>query len=565
MARISWPLLVALLLSRPHHHTVCSLSTPPSKEVVAVIGGGASGLTIAHVLQQSGKYQVTVFEADPTLGGHVRSVNNPLNGDERLNIGHATHMGMFVNLRLMLRHFHVQEWPVGRGSNEEPGLFRMISVTAKGQTFQPPLQDILSPRVWWDAFWFYFHSYMNPEQGLDDFLATTHRSFSKPFLDILYWAMATFEFDKHEEEVGEYALGAVRALLITQVFFQYLLCDAFEGWLPDKIDGGLKADLASRIERIPALSRKEKQELLGVFEELTSDAPLASYFTSEYGTAVKRLAAGAGQVLTNTTVSQVFKTETGRNVLETTNGETFEADRIVFTTHPSIVGRVLDGDDYPKHAAVLQQIDSGAVGVRIIHANDLPFSYPPSNDASHFEMDDAPPLLGIFDISELTTMITTHGQGPKRTREAGWLSVAYPVYQNKTLNRHERLLEKLPCVDATVYPWTRATAVFPKSRRKIVDLQGRDGIYITGQALTGVNKASELQITNALNLCYNWFGVLPPWKYFFPCPMLPDCNDDDAFVTPESPLEAAGLAIKSLVGSFLITSAVSSLGVKFFD
>jgi hypothetical protein len=539
--------------------------TPPSKEVVAVVGGGASGLTIAHILQQSGRYEVKVLEAHPTLGGHVRSVRNPFNGEECLNIGHATHMGMFVNLRLMLRHFHVQEWPVGRGPNEEPGLFRMMSVTAKGETFQPPLQNILSPRVWWDAFWFYFHSYMNPEQGLDDFLATHHQSFSKPFLDILYWAMATFEFDKRKEEVGEYALGAVRALLITQVFFQYLLCDAFEGWLPNRIDGGLKADLASRIGRIPALSRKEKQNLLGIFEELTSDAPLASYFTSDYGTAIQTLAAGAGHVLTNKTVSQVCKTETGRHRLETTSGETIEADHVVFTMHPSIVGRVLDDDDYPKHTAALQQIDSGAVGVRVIHANDLPFPYPPLNDALHVEMDNAPPLFGIFDISELTTMITTHTQGPKRRREAGWLSVAYPVYQNMTLNCHEHLLEELPCVDVTVYPWTRATAIFPKTRREIVDLQGRDGIYITGQALTGVNKASELQITNALNLCYNQFGVLPPWKYFFPCPMLPDCNDVDAFVAPESPLEAAGLAMKSLVGSFLITSAVSSLGVKFFN
>jgi hypothetical protein len=564
MARISWPLLVALLLSRPTHHFVYSLSTPPSKEVVAVVGGGASGLTIAHILQQSGKYQVKVLEADPILGGHVRSVKNPFNGEESLNIGHATHMGMFVNLRLMLRHFSVPEWPVGRGPNNEPGLFRMITVTAKGETFQPPLQDILSPRVWWDAFWFYFHSYTNPEQRLDDFLAT-HQSFSKPFLDILYWAMATFEFDKHKDEAGEYALGAARALLITQVFFQYLLCDAFEGWLPNRIDGGLKAHLASRIERIPTMSRKEKQKLLGVFEELTSDAPLASYFTSEYGTAVEKLAAGAGHVLTNATVSQVYKTDTGRHMLEITNGETIEADHVVFTTHPSIVGSVLDGDDYPKHAAALQQIDSGAVGVRIIHANDLPFSYPSSNDASYFEMDDAPPLLGIFDISELTTMITTHTQGLKKTREAGWLSIAYPVYQNMTLNRHEQLLEKLPCVDATVYPWTRATAGFSKTRKTIVDLQGRGGIYITGQTLTGVNKASELQITNALNLCYNHFGVLPPWKHFFPCPMLPDCNDVDAFVGTKSLLEAAGLAIKSLVGSFLITSAVSSLGVKFFD
>jgi Flavin containing amine oxidoreductase len=528
-----------------------------------VVGGGASGLTIAHVLQQSGQYQVNVFEAEPSLGGHVRSVKDPLNGEECLNIGHATHMGMFVNLRLMLRHLGVPEWPVGRGPNDEPGLFRMISVTANGETFQPPLEAILSPRVWWDAFWFYFHSYTNPEQRLDNFLAT-YQSFSQRFLDILYWAVATFEFDKHKEEAGEYALGAARALLITRVFFQYLLCDAFEGSLPNRVDRGLKKDLASRIELRSTILRKEKQHLLEIFEELTSDTPLASYFTSEYVTAVEKLAAGAGNVLTNAAVSRVYKTHNGRHVIEIMNGETMEADYVVFTTHPSIVGRVLDCSDYPKHAAALQRIDSGAVGVRIIHANDLTSSYPPPNDASYFDMNDPPPLLGIFDISQLTT-IAGQTQRPKKIREAGWLSVAYPVYRNMTLNRHEQLLEKVPCLDAAVYPWTRATATFPKIRRDIMDLQGRDGIFITGQTLTGVNKASELQITNALNLCYDSFGVLPPWKHFFPCPMLPDCNDDDAFLMTKSPLEAAGLAMKSLVGSFLLTSAVSSLGVKFFN
>ena len=543
--------------------TAYSLSSP-SKPIVAVVGGGISSLTIAHVLEQSGNYQVEVLEASPQLGGHIRYLENPLDSGELLNIGHATHMGMFCNLRWMLKHFDVTEVPVGRGSNDEPGLFRMISITGtNGETFQPPLHDITSPTIWWEAFRFYFGSFLTPEERLDDFLARHH--FSKRFLDILYWAMATFEFDKYKNEAGEYALGTARALLITQVFFQYLLCDAFEGSLPAKVDTGLKDDLAARIMRLPNMTIQRKTSLVERFRELTSDAPLASYFTADYGKVVDKLAEGGGRVRTTAKVTRVLK-KNGRNIVETLNGDVIEADHVVFTTHPSIVARVLSKEHYPQHLAAIEGIESGAVGVKIIHANDLSFPYPPRLNFTSFDMDSSPILLGIFDISQLTTTtMTNYKEHDISPREAGWLSVAYPVYKEASLNRHEQLLERIPCADSSVYPWTRATPSFVDSRRDIVKLQGIDGIYMTGQVLTGVNKASELQVTNALNLCHDHFGVTPPWETFVPCPMLPDCNDVDAFYKAKSRVEAAFLALKSLVGSFLLTSAVSILGRDFFN
>jgi hypothetical protein len=540
---------------------VFSLS-PPSKPTVAVVGGGISGLTIAHVLEMSGNYQVEVLEASSYLGGHIRYVENPLNPGELLNIGHATHMGLFCNLRWMLKHFHVKEVPVGRGSNDKPGLFRMISVTGtNGETFQPPLHDITSPAIWWEAFRFYFGSFLTPEERLDGFLSRNH--FSKQFLDILYWAMATFEFDKYRHEADEYALGAARALLITQVFFQYLLCDAFDGSLPAKVDSGLKDDLASRIMRLPNMTTKRKVSLVERFRELTSDAPLASYFTADYGAVVHKLAERAGRVRTNAQVTRVLK-KNGRNIVETLDGDAIEADHVVFTTHPSIVARVLCTEDYPQHLAAIDGIESGTVGVQIIHSSDLSFPYPPRLDSTSFDMDSPIAILGIFDISQLTTM-TNHGEHHISPREAGWLSVAYPVYKEASLNHHKQLLEQIPYADTSVYPWTRATPSFIDSRRDIVKLQGTDGIYMTGQALTGVNKASELQVTNALNLCHDHFGVTPPWETFVACPMLPDCNDVDAFYKAKSRVEAAFLAIKSLVGSFLLASAVSILGKDFFN
>ena len=64
-----------------------------------------------------------------------------------------------------------------------------------------------------------------------------------------------------------------------------------------------------------------------------------------------------------------------------------------------------------------------------------------------------------------------------------------------------------------------------------------------------MNKASELQVTNALRLCNDYFGVLPPWGEFISTLFLPDCNDEDAFRRASSIVEAVPLAWKSLVGS----------------
>ena len=41
---------------------------------IAVIGGGASGMATAYLLDKQG-HQVTVFERQPILGGHIRTLN----------------------------------------------------------------------------------------------------------------------------------------------------------------------------------------------------------------------------------------------------------------------------------------------------------------------------------------------------------------------------------------------------------------------------------------------------------------------------------------------------------
>ena len=40
---------------------------------IAIIGGGSAGLVTAHLLD--GVHEVTLFEREPILGGHVRTLN----------------------------------------------------------------------------------------------------------------------------------------------------------------------------------------------------------------------------------------------------------------------------------------------------------------------------------------------------------------------------------------------------------------------------------------------------------------------------------------------------------
>ena len=564
----------------------------PTSENLVVVGGGISGLVVGHVLSASSRYNVTLLEANSEIGGHIRSLPDPQSPNHLLNIGHATHMGMFVNLRIMLKHLKIQEWPVGRGPNETPGLFRMLSVSLEsGHRVQPPMEDILRLSVWWEAFKFYFASYLEPEIPLEKHLK--ERQYSDTFLDVLHWATATFEFDKCKEEMRTYSLGAARALLITQVFFQYLLCDAFQGSLPEKIDSGLKQDLAKRISKerntkngVTIIDDDDPtlQELKDVFQNITEGTPLASYFTADYNAAASKLAAGIDQVRTGTVVSSVKRNsddrrlnDTKRTILvETMEGEILETEHVIFATHPSIIPKLLNKDDFVQHQSALQSMNTGAVGVKIIHASNLPFEYPPCTQKSlAYSMEQPPSILGIFDISQLTRIKETGEPATMfnaskistetfKIQEAGYLSVAHPVYVDKSRNIHNRWLQDVACIDSTVYPWTVATPSFLKARHRVEELQGKDGIYIIGQALTGVNKASELQVTNALLLCRRWFGVNPLWRCSYLYPMLPDCNDNDATYQAQSLLEAAKLALKSLVGSFVLTGAVSKVGVKFF-
>jgi uncharacterized protein len=87
---------------------------------IAIIGGGASGMVTAYLLDKQG-HQVTVFEREPMLGGHIRTLNqnvqpNRSNCDLVLENGVLEFPTTFHNFMALMTELGVKVEPVNVGS-----------------------------------------------------------------------------------------------------------------------------------------------------------------------------------------------------------------------------------------------------------------------------------------------------------------------------------------------------------------------------------------------------------------------------------------------------------------
>lgn len=90
---------------------------------IAIIGGGASGMVTAYLLNKKG-HQVTVFEKQPLLGGHIRTLNknvkpNQSDCDQVLESGVLEFPRAFHHFLELMKELEVELEPVNIGS----GLF----------------------------------------------------------------------------------------------------------------------------------------------------------------------------------------------------------------------------------------------------------------------------------------------------------------------------------------------------------------------------------------------------------------------------------------------------------
>lgn len=88
---------------------------------IAIIGGGASGMTSAYYLNQQG-HQVTVIEKQAQLGGHICTLNKNVNVD-KLNPKHILEAGVlefsteFHNFLTLMGELNVELEPINVGSS----------------------------------------------------------------------------------------------------------------------------------------------------------------------------------------------------------------------------------------------------------------------------------------------------------------------------------------------------------------------------------------------------------------------------------------------------------------
>lgn len=87
---------------------------------IAVLGGGASGMATAYLLDKQG-HHVTVFERQPMLGGHIRTLNknvkpNQSECNEILESGTLEFPAKFYNFVALMQELEVELVPVDIGS-----------------------------------------------------------------------------------------------------------------------------------------------------------------------------------------------------------------------------------------------------------------------------------------------------------------------------------------------------------------------------------------------------------------------------------------------------------------
>ena len=91
---------------------------------IALIGGGASGMSAAYLLDRQG-HHVTVFEREPMLGGHIRTLNknvkpNRSDCSERLESGVLEFPDVFHNFIALMKDLDIELISVNVGSSLFP-------------------------------------------------------------------------------------------------------------------------------------------------------------------------------------------------------------------------------------------------------------------------------------------------------------------------------------------------------------------------------------------------------------------------------------------------------------
>ena len=270
---------------------------------IAIIGGGASGMVTAYLLDRQG-HQVTVFERESVLGGHIRTLNQnvqPNRSDCNLILENGvlefpTSFHNFINL---MAELDVELEPVSIGSalfikngnhylskvaidRNFTGIKRLLE-SWRMNLFYLRAASLLIAAKFWEAINF-------QDRSLAD-------SFQQPSLQntwLKLFAMYSYSipFPQIDDCPAELVIPTLRD-------------DVFVDWV--RIKGGVYSYL---------------QKILDRFK---------------------------GEILLGVEIATIHRTLTGVSI-ELTAGKTQEFDKVVFATPPDVVLKLL-GDPHPEEIA----------------------------------------------------------------------------------------------------------------------------------------------------------------------------------------------------------------------
>ena len=125
---------------------IASESRTPSRNMkIAVVGGGAAGLSAAYLLKKAGYSHVTVFEKDSRLGGKCKTVM--LNG-RSYELGAVVHRSGAEPLESFIREFKLELVPgIARRPRGTPILFDPHRGSRRRHLFLAKLERPLPDRA----------------------------------------------------------------------------------------------------------------------------------------------------------------------------------------------------------------------------------------------------------------------------------------------------------------------------------------------------------------------------------------------------------------------------------
>ncbi|MBW4641933.1 MAG: FAD-dependent oxidoreductase [Goleter apudmare HA4340-LM2] len=261
---------------------------------IAVIGGGASGMATAYFLNKQG-HHVTVFERQPMLGGHIRTLNknvkpNQSQCNEILESGVLEFPTVFHNFIALMQELGVELVPVDIGSALFPkygGHFLSGVAIAKNFTGIQRLLEYMR-----------FHSLYMCSPGL--------------CLKMQFASMKDF----YDQPLSHY----LKANITSSIWLKLLTMYSYS--IPFDLIDDCPAELA-----IPML-----RDYLAV-NWLRIEGGVYAYIE-------KILARFQGKVLLNVEIANISRSQDGVKI-QRLNGEMPEFDKVVFATPPDQVMSLL--------------------------------------------------------------------------------------------------------------------------------------------------------------------------------------------------------------------------------